>query len=160
MSGWPTAQGRFTLGDVTLQSGAVLPDAVLSWKTHGTLAPGRDNVIVYPTSYGAQHPELEWLIGSDGILDPARWFIVMPDMFANGLSSSPSNTPDWPGLVTSWDNVQAQHRLLSEQFGITRVACVYGLLDGRTAGLSLGRRVSGCGGCRGGGLRQRAHGGA
>jgi hypothetical protein len=26
----------------------------LSWKAHGTLSPARDNVIVYPTSYGAQ----------------------------------------------------------------------------------------------------------
>ena len=130
MTDWPTAQGRFALGNLLLQSGATLPGATLNWKTHGTLAPNRDNVVVYPTSYGAQHPDLEWLIGPDGILDPARWFIVMPDMFTNGLSSSPSNTPGWPGLVTSWDNVQAQHRLLSEQFGVTRVACVYGFSMG------------------------------
>jgi len=60
---WPTQQGTFDAGDLTLQSGAVLRGARLSWKAHGTLAPARDNVIVYPTSYGAQHPDLEWLIG-------------------------------------------------------------------------------------------------
>ena len=115
-----------TLGDITLQSGARLPSARLSWKTHGTLSPARDNVIVYPTSYGAQHPDLEWLIGPGKILDPERWFIVIPDMFGNGLSSSPSDTADYPTLVTIHDNVQAQRRALAKLFGIDRVACVYG----------------------------------
>lgn len=118
--------GRFPLGDIRLQSGAVLPDAVLSWRTHGVLAPGRDNVVLYPTSYSAQHPDLEWLIGPDKILDPGRWFIVIPDMFGNGLSTSPSNNPGWPGLVTAWDNVHAQGRLLAGQWGIDRLHAVYG----------------------------------
>ena len=123
---WPTQQGTFDAGNLTLQSGAVLRDARLSWKAHGTLSPARDNVIVYPTSYGAQHPDLEWLIGADGVLDPTRWFIVIADMFGNGLSSSPSNTEDYPTLVTIHDNVQTQRRALHELFGIERVACVYG----------------------------------
>lgn len=123
---WPTQQGRYEAGTVHLQSGAHLPEAVLSWKTHGTLSPARDNVVVYPTSYGAQHPDLEWLIGPDGILDPARWFIVIPDMFGNGLSSSPADRDDYPTLVTIYDNVQVQRRALRDLFGIERVACVYG----------------------------------
>ena len=123
---WPQAQGAYELGDLALQSGAVLPGARLSWKTHGTIAPGRDNVVLYPTSYSAQHPDLEWLIGPDGVLDPTRWFIVIPDQFGNGLSSSPSNTETYPGLVTVRDNVQAQDRLLREVWGLDRLACVYG----------------------------------
>jgi homoserine O-acetyltransferase len=122
----PTGQGIFDAGDLVLRSGEVLEDAKLSWKTHGTLSPARDNVIVYPTSYGAQHPDLEWLIGPDGVLDPTRWFIVIPDMFANGLSSSPSNTETYPALVSIYDNVHAQRDFLRKQFGIERVACVYG----------------------------------
>ncbi len=123
---WPQQTGRFDLGDTTMLSGATLSGAFLSYKTHGTLAPGRDNVVLYPTSYGAQHPDLEWLIGPDGVLDPSRWFIVQPDMFGNGLSASPSNTPAYPDRVTAWDNVQAQRRLLRERLGIERLACVYG----------------------------------
>ncbi len=121
MSDWATETGQFELGDA-----GPAPGAVLRWKTHGALSPARDNVIVYPTSYSAQHLDLEWLIGPDGVLDPARWFIVIPDMFGNGLSTSPSNTAAYPPLVTAWDNVQAQRRLLSERFGVARVACVYG----------------------------------
>ena len=126
MTGWPTQAGTHDLGDLRLQSGDVLSGARLSWKTHGTLAPARDNVVLYPTSYSAQHTDLEWLIGPDGVLDPRRWFVVIPDMFGNGLSSSPSNTSDWPGLVTAWDNVHAQERLLAELWGIERLHAVYG----------------------------------
>ncbi len=123
---WPTREGVFALGDMPLHRGGVLPDARIVWKAHGTLAPARDNVVLYPTSYGAQHPDLEWLIGPDGVLDPTRWFIVIPNMFGNGLSSSPSNTAPWPAVVTAHDNVRAQRRLLAEVFGIDRLHAVYG----------------------------------
>ena len=122
----PTESGRHALGDLTLQSGRTLPGATLSWKSYGTLAPGRDNVVLFPTSYSAHHTDQEWLIGPGGILDTGRWFVVIPDMFGNGLSSSPSNTAEWPGFVTIWDNVQAQRRLLHEHWGITRLHAAYG----------------------------------
>ncbi|WP_131195797.1 alpha/beta fold hydrolase [Lichenihabitans psoromatis] len=122
--------GRFVLGDLTLQSGDKLPTATLSWKTYGTLSPAKDNVVVYPTSYSAQHADQEWLIAPDKVLDPTRWFVIAPDMFGNGLSSSPSNTPDYPTVVTTADNVRAQKRLLAEAFGIERVAGVYGFSMG------------------------------
>ncbi len=122
--------GRFSLGDLELQSGEILAGATLSWKTYGTLSPAKDNVVVYPTSYSAQHADQEWLVAPDKVLDPTRWFVVIPDMFGNGLSSSPSNTPDYPALVTTADNVRAQKRLLAEVFGIARVAGVYGFSMG------------------------------
>jgi len=123
---WPQASGIFDLGDLPLQSGETLRGARLSWKAHGTLSPARDNVVVYPTSYGAQHHEVEWLIGPEGVLDPTRWFIVIPDQFGGGLSSSPSNMANYPSLVTAWDNVQAQSRMLQELWGVERLACAYG----------------------------------
>ena len=126
MTDWATESGAFDLGDLALHSGETLRGAFISWKTHGTLNTTRDNVVLYPTSYSAQHPDLEWLIAPDGVLDPTRWFVVIPNMFGNGLSSSPSNTPDYPLLVTAYDNVQAQRRFLTEQFGIERLHCVYG----------------------------------
>jgi len=122
---WPTDTGIFDVGDLPLDSGGALPAARLSWKTHGTLSPARDNAILYPTSYGAQHQELEWLIGPQGILDPTRWFIIQADQFAGGLSTSPSNTPGYPALVTVADNVRAQAHML-DAWGIPRLACVYG----------------------------------
>lgn len=122
---WTTQKGSLELGEFVLQSGAVIKNAQLSWKSYGTLSPAADNVILYPTSFAAQHPDTEWLIGPHSVLDPTRWFIVIPDMFGNGLSSSPSNTSDYPALVSAFDNVHAQRRLL-DQWGIDRLACIYG----------------------------------
>jgi homoserine O-acetyltransferase len=130
MASWPQGEGVFRLGDFPVARGGAIRDCRVVWKTHGTLNAARDNVVLYPCSYGATHPEMEFLIGPDGILDPTRWFIVIPNMFGNGLSSSPADTPDWPVLVTYPDLVEAQRRLLAEVFGVERLAAVYGFSMG------------------------------
>jgi homoserine O-acetyltransferase len=127
---WPVTDGVLELGDLPVERGGVIRDARLTWQAHGTLNDARDNVIVYPCSYTADHNDLAWLIGPDGVLDPTQWFIVIPDMFSNGLSSSAADTPDFPAVVTMADNVRAQHLLLTEQFGVTRVAASYGFSMG------------------------------
>jgi homoserine O-acetyltransferase len=43
---WPTQIDEFQLGDFPLQSGEVLRDAKLVWKSYGTLNEARDNVIL------------------------------------------------------------------------------------------------------------------
>lgn len=120
-----------TLKDFELQCGAELPEAQLVYQTYGVLNGDRSNVILYPTSYGAQHNDIDWLIRPDGILDPTRWFIIIPNMFGNGLSSSPSNCdncgPAEQGFwFTHLDNVRAQEQLLREKFGVEQLAMVYG----------------------------------
>jgi len=121
----------FAIDNFELQCGEALPEARLVYQTYGKLNPDRRNVILYPTSYGAQHPNIDWLIRADGILDPTEWFVVIPNMFGNGLSSSPSNC-DACGVAeqgfwfTHLDNVTAQEKLLREVFGIDRLALVYG----------------------------------
>ncbi len=127
---WPVQEGVFALGDMAVEKGGVIKDARIVWQSHGTLNAAKDNVIVYPCSYSAQHGDMAWLIGPDGILDPTRWFIVIPDMFSNGLSSGAADDRDYPAIVTSRDNVTAQMRLLREVFGIARVAAVYGFSMG------------------------------
>lgn len=133
----------FDLGPTILQRGLTLPKAHIAYKTYGRLAPDKSNVILYPTSYGAHHTDIDWLIGPGRILDPERYFIVIPNQFGNGLSSSPSNLaePFGPGrapVFTHWDNVQAQERLLRERFGITRLALVYGWSMGGQQALHWG----------------------
>ena len=121
----------FELGDVRLQMGATLRDAKLAYKTYGMLDQAKSNAIVYPTWYSGQHYENEWLIGEGMALDPARYFIIVPNMLGNGLSSSPSTTPPpydrarFP-RVTVHDNVSVQHRLITERFGIQRLQLVTG----------------------------------
>ena len=83
----------YDLGDVRLQRGATLRDCKLAYKTFGKLSAAKDNAIVYPTWYSGQHYENEWLINEALTLDPRKYFIIVPNMLGNGLSSSPSNTP-------------------------------------------------------------------
>eukprot|EP00850_Spirogloea_muscicola_P015179 SM000114S24142 [mRNA] locus=s114:180400:186654:+ [translate_table: standard] len=86
--------------------------------------------------------------GPGKALDPARWFIIVPNMLGNGLSSSPSNMPppdDGPNFppsapsrsltaaaarvpeqISVRDNVAAQHCLVTARFGIARLALVTG----------------------------------
>ncbi len=124
-------EGVFELGDTVLQSGETLRDAKIAYKTHGRLAADRSNAILYPTPYSAQHGDIEWLIGAGKALDPDKYFIIVLDQLGNGLSSSPSNTPPpqdhsrFPA-ITNQDNVAAQFRLVTEKFGIDKIALVVG----------------------------------
>ena len=121
----------FELGDFELESGITLPDARIAYKTHGTLNEAKDNVILFPHMWSGTSKSMEIFIGEDRPLDPSKYFIILPGQFANGFSSSPSNTPPpfnggaFPN-VTIGDDVRAQHRLLTEQFGIERLELVLG----------------------------------
>jgi homoserine O-acetyltransferase len=127
---WDQETGEFALGDYAVERGGTIRKAELVWQSHGTLNATRDNVILYPSSYSAQHQDMAWLIGEDKILDPTRWFIVVANMFSNGLSSGAAETEDYPDLVTLTDNVRAQHALLAQRFGVERLAAVYGFSMG------------------------------
>ncbi len=121
----------FKLNNLILQSGKVLPEARLAYQSYGTLNAKKDNVVVLPTFYTGTHTRNEGFFGKDRAIDPDRHFIVSVNMFGNGVSSSPSNTPapfNGPHFpdITLWDNVYCQHRLLTEQFGIERVRLVAG----------------------------------
>src|SRR4029079_12975480 len=64
-------------------------------------------------------------------LDPRKYFIIIPNMLGNGVSSSPSNTPPphdksrFPN-VTFYDQVETQHKLGTERFGIETLPLVTG----------------------------------
>lgn len=70
----------------------------------------------------------EWLIGEDKTLNPKNYFIIITALFGNGQSSSPSNRPDLRPFpeVTFYDNVKAQHRLVTEKLGIKHARAVLG----------------------------------
>ena len=127
---WDRESGSFALGDLAVERGGTIRGAQIGWERHGTLNAARDNLIVYPSSFSAQHADMAWLVGPDKILDPTRYCIVAVDMFSNGVSSGAAETADYPALVTIGDNVRAQQRLVTEHFGVDRLAAVYGFSMG------------------------------
>ena len=121
----------FEAGDVVLQSGLTLPDAKVVFQTFGELSASADNAIVYPTRFGGTHLDNAYLIGDGMALDPERYFIVVPNLIGNGESSSPSNAqPAIRGgrfpLVTIYDNVRLQHRLIVGELGVRGIALAVG----------------------------------
>ena len=122
---------NFDAGDVVLQSGRTARATRLAYQTYGSLNAERSNVILFMTPFGAHHTDIEWMVAPGKALDPTRYFIVVPNLFGNGLSSSPSNAT-MPGNGSRWpqftitDNVRVQKRLLLQTFGIERLALACG----------------------------------
>src|SRR6187549_2624722 len=121
---------HFELGDFELQSGQLLRSARLAYVTCGKLDAARDNVVLFPTYYTGTQRENLALVAPGRALDPTRHFVVIPNLFGNGVSSSPSNHPLQAGAsfprITLLDNVRAHWRLLEERFGIERLALAFG----------------------------------
>jgi homoserine O-acetyltransferase/O-succinyltransferase len=133
----PTENNRhmFFLGDFFFEGGVSLPDAKLSYVTMGTLRPERNNAILLPSWYTADYHGYDNLIGANKALDPDEHFLILTEMFANGTSSSPSNTPppfNGPSFprITIRDNVRAVRRLLTEKLGVTHLKAVIGFSMG------------------------------
>src|SRR3712207_5540422 len=121
----------FRAGSVVLQSGVTLPDVQLVYRTYGELGAASDNAVLMPTFFAGQHGDTELMMALGRAFDPARYFIVVPNLLGNGLSSSASNVappfdgPSFPN-VTVQDNVRCQHRLLTEELGIEQLRLVVG----------------------------------
>ncbi|WP_372999331.1 alpha/beta fold hydrolase [Marinobacter sp.] len=121
----------FEAGDLPLSGGKTLNAARLHYHQIGQLNAPKDNLILLPTYYGGaaagNHP---W-VGPDSPLNPGKYCIVVPCLLGAGESSSPSNIsgtqagPDFP-VVSLYDNVILQKRLVEEVFGGASIALVMG----------------------------------
>jgi homoserine O-acetyltransferase len=121
---------RYQMGDLQLESGQLIKDFSISYVTLGTLNAQKSNAILMVTALGGNHHRLDFLMGPGKALDPTKYFIVATDAIGNGLTTSPSNSTAQPRMefprFTIRDMVHSQHRLLTEQLGITHVVTVIG----------------------------------
>ena len=120
------------IGNLELEEGGTLRGCKLAVATFGTLSAAKDNAILVPTWYSGTNKIMEQIyIGKDHALDPGRFFIIVVNQIGSGLSTSPHNTP-FPGGMANFpqvrigDDVRAQHKLVTEKFGIERLALVVG----------------------------------
>src|SRR5215467_13606943 len=129
------APGSFTIENFKLESGVTLPKAIVVYGTYGTLNAAKDNAVLLPSHYMAQSDGYDWLIGEGRTLDPKKHFLIMTELFGNGRSSSPSNTPEpfhgprFP-VTTIRDNVEAVRRLLEDGLGVHHLKAVIGFSMG------------------------------
>jgi homoserine O-acetyltransferase len=128
-------QHTFVIHNFKTESGVVLPEAKIVYGTYGHLNAAGDNAILLPSHYMAEMHGYGWLIGPGHALDPAKHFLICSELFGNGRSSSPSNTPEplhgprFP-VTSIRDNVEAVHRLLTEELGIKHLEAVIGFSMG------------------------------
>jgi homoserine O-acetyltransferase len=126
---------EFVIHNFRTENGATIPTARIVYGTYGQLNADRSNAVLLPSHYMANLHGYEWLIGADHALDPTHLFLVTSELFGNGSSSSPSNTPEpfhgprFP-VTTIRDNVEAVHRLLTEELKITHLRAVIGFSMG------------------------------
>jgi homoserine O-acetyltransferase len=128
-------QHEFIIQHFKTESGVDLPEARIVYGTYGRLNAKGDNVVLLPSHYMADMHGYEWLIGPGKALDPTKLFLVTSELFGNGRSSSPSNTPEpfhgprFP-VMTIRDNVDAVHRLLTEELHVEHLRAVIGFSMG------------------------------
>ncbi|MBB6251758.1 alpha/beta fold hydrolase [Nitrospirillum iridis] len=132
-----TREGDVSVTDFTFKSGETLPEVRLHYTTLGT--PHRDakgNVdnavlILHGTGgTGAQflRPQFsDVLFRPGGVLDPARYFIILPDDVGHGRSTKPSD-----GLRAHFpkydydDMVALEHELVTRGLGVDHLRLVMG----------------------------------
>jgi homoserine O-acetyltransferase len=125
----------FVIKNFHTEGGVALPEARVVYGTYGHLNEARDNAILLPSHYMADLHGYEWLIGLGHALDPNQYFLITSELFGNGSSSSPSNTPEpfhgprFP-VTTIRDNVRAVHQLLTEDLKVTHLKAVIGFSMG------------------------------
>jgi len=125
----------FVLNNFRTESGVTLPQARVIYGTYGHLNAAHDNAILLPSHYMADHHGYEWLIGPGKALDTSKVFLVATELFGNGHSSSPSNTPEpfhgprFP-VMTIRDNVEAVHQLLINDLKINHLKAIVGFSMG------------------------------
>ena len=126
---------EFIIKNFKTEGGVILPEAHIIYGTYGHLNAAHSNAILLPSHYMADHHGYEWLIGPGKALDTSKLFLITTELFGNGHSSSPSNTPEpfhgprFP-VMNIRDNVEAVHRLLAEDLKITHLKAIIGFSMG------------------------------
>lgn len=135
----------FTTRDFRLQSGTVLPEVSIAYRTVGTLSPNRDNAVLIPHGNtsgpqmiepGGSTGEGSWseIVGPGKAIDTDRFFAICPNMLGssygstNGASIDPATGKPYgarfPDLTVS-DIVGTQKRLI-DALGIQQLVAIVG----------------------------------
>lgn len=122
------------LGDFKLESGETLRNCRIGYRTFGQLNPQRSNVVLFPTWAGGNTQQLQSNAGPGRLADTSKYYVVLVDALANGVSSSPSNSRAQPHMhfpkVTIRDMVNTQHALLTKVLHLSHVHAVMGISMG------------------------------
>ncbi|THD62340.1 alpha/beta fold hydrolase [Phenylobacterium sp.] len=133
----PLAPHDFTIKDFRFRSGETLPELKLHYYTLGQ--PKKDasgqivNAVLILHGTGGSGKQFaspqfaDVLLTPGGLLDPAKYFLIMPDDIGHGDSSKPSD-----GLHMAFphydyaDMVEAEHAIVTQALGVKQLRLVMG----------------------------------
>lgn len=131
------AEGDAVFRDVRFANGESLPEVRLHYRTLG--APVRDaggvvrNAVLLLHGTGGtggqflQPQFADQMFGEGQLLDPAKYFVVMPDNLGHGGSTKPSDGLHMTFPRYAYDDmVRLQYRLLTEHLKVTHLRLVMG----------------------------------
>jgi homoserine O-acetyltransferase len=122
-----------SIGNLALESGAVINDCEIGYRVHGRLNESRSNAVVFCTWYTGDAAGVESTQPWHAV-DTTKYCLIIIDALGDGVSSSPSNSKTQHGVdfpkFTIKDMVNSQHRLLTGKLGINHVKAVMGISMG------------------------------
>ena len=134
IAGYAQEQQFASLGDFKLGSGQVIRDCRVGYRTFGQLNHDKSNAVVFPTWASGTSEQLKSNIGPGKLIDSEKYFVIAVDALANGVSSSPSNSRLQPRMsfpqFNLRDDVETQHKLLTEILKLNHVKAVVGVSMG------------------------------
>jgi homoserine O-acetyltransferase len=142
-------EGDHVVKNFTFASGEAIPELRLHYTTLGEAKRDKDGrvtnavMILHGTGGSGQQfyrPQFaDVLFKKSGLLDPAKYYIILPDGIGHGKSSKPSD-----GLKAKFphydyaDMVAAQHDLLTKGLGIDNLQLIIGTSMGCMQGFMWG----------------------
>lgn len=122
------------LEECKLESGAIIEDCRIGYRTFGTLNANRSNAVLFPAWFSGTSEQVAWWVGPDKFVDEREWFVIAVDPIGNGISSSPSNSQsqgarDFPAY-TMRDMVNIEYRLVTEVLDLSSLHAVIGISMG------------------------------
>jgi homoserine O-acetyltransferase len=128
------AQRFASLGDLKLESGEVIHDCRIGYRTYGNLDASKSNAILFPTWFGGTTAQLAGNFKPGEMIDTGKYFVVSVDAIGNGVSTSPSNSQTQPRMkfprFSIRDMVESQHRLATEVLHLNHLRAVMGISMG------------------------------
>ncbi len=117
----------FDAGKFAFENGGEIPNMKVGYVTWGTLNAAKSNaILLVPGTSGTRH-SYDRHIGPGKTFDTDKYFVIGADPIGGGTSSSPK---DGLGVAfpryTIRDMVRAQHRLVTQGLGISKLFAVGG----------------------------------
>lgn len=118
------------LGDFKLQSGEVIRDCRIGYRTFGKMNADKSNIVFVAIWFGGNSGQMAGSFGPGALVDSSKYYMVTIDPLGNGVSSSPSNSTVQPHMqfpqFTMVDMANAEHQLLTQVLHINHVKAIIG----------------------------------